>query len=153
MKTYINAQKPKTILEVIHHSLVAAGIFAPSKSFIKSYRIMGIRILTRIVPIRMQMQKQLATRNNVSMVAKRKKARSTKVRISSHQWKWRSTIRKTFVFDVESKGIATTIAQRRHKGHHKRQTFYPLIMMSQCKVQLNYCIHGGECGIKALSCS
>ena len=36
MKTYINAQKPKTISEVIHHSLVAAKIFAPNKSFVKS---------------------------------------------------------------------------------------------------------------------
>ena len=36
MKTYINAQKPKTILEVIHHSLVATKIFAPNKSFMKS---------------------------------------------------------------------------------------------------------------------
>ena len=35
MKTYINAQKPKTILEVIHHSLVAAKIFAPNKGFLK----------------------------------------------------------------------------------------------------------------------
>ena len=35
MKTYINAQKPKTISEVIHHSLVAAKIFAPNKSFMK----------------------------------------------------------------------------------------------------------------------
>ena len=36
MKTYINAQKPKTISEVIHHSLVVAKIFAPNKSFVKS---------------------------------------------------------------------------------------------------------------------
>ena len=36
MKTYINAQKPKTILEVIHHSLVAAKIFAPNKGFVNS---------------------------------------------------------------------------------------------------------------------
>ena len=35
MKTYINAQKPKTILEVIHHSLVAAKIFVPNKGFVK----------------------------------------------------------------------------------------------------------------------
>ena len=35
MKTYINAQKPKTISEVIHHSLVAAKIFAPNKGFMK----------------------------------------------------------------------------------------------------------------------
>ena len=34
MKTYINAQKPKTILKVIHHSLVAAKIFSPDKGFI-----------------------------------------------------------------------------------------------------------------------
>ena len=36
MKTHINTQKPKTISEVIHHSLVAAKIFAPNKSFVKS---------------------------------------------------------------------------------------------------------------------
>ena len=36
MNTYINAQKPNTILEVIHHSLVAAKIFAHNKSFVKS---------------------------------------------------------------------------------------------------------------------
>ena len=36
MKTYINAQKPKTISEVIHHSLVIAKIFTPNKSFVKS---------------------------------------------------------------------------------------------------------------------
>ena len=35
MKTYINAHKPKTILEVIHHSLVATKIFAPNKGFMK----------------------------------------------------------------------------------------------------------------------
>ena len=35
MKTYINAQKPKTILEVIHHSLVAAKIFDLNKGFVK----------------------------------------------------------------------------------------------------------------------
>ena len=35
MKTYINAQKPKTISEVIHHSLVVAKIFAPNKGFVK----------------------------------------------------------------------------------------------------------------------
>ena len=35
--TYINAQKPKTISEVIHHSLVVAKIFAPNKSFVKSH--------------------------------------------------------------------------------------------------------------------
>ena len=35
MKTYINAQKPKTISEVIHHSLVAAKIFVPNKGFVK----------------------------------------------------------------------------------------------------------------------
>ena len=31
MKTYVNAQKPKTILEVIHHAIVASKIFASSK--------------------------------------------------------------------------------------------------------------------------
>ena len=35
MKTYINAQKPKTISEVIHHSLVVAKIFVPNKGFVK----------------------------------------------------------------------------------------------------------------------
>ena len=35
MKTYVNAQKPKTISKVIHHSLVAAKIFAPNKGFVK----------------------------------------------------------------------------------------------------------------------
>ena len=35
MKTYINAQKPKTISEVIHHSMVAAKIFTPNKGFVK----------------------------------------------------------------------------------------------------------------------
>ena len=35
MKTYINAQKPTTILEVIHHSMVAAKIFTPNKGFMK----------------------------------------------------------------------------------------------------------------------
>ena len=35
MKTYINAQKPKTISEVIHHFLVVAKIFAPNKGFVK----------------------------------------------------------------------------------------------------------------------
>ena len=35
MKTYINAQKPKTISKLIQHSLVAAKIFAPNKGFIK----------------------------------------------------------------------------------------------------------------------
>ena len=35
MKTYINTQKPKTISEVIHHSLVAAKIFVPNKGFVK----------------------------------------------------------------------------------------------------------------------
>ena len=29
MRTYINAQKPKTIAVVIHHSMLAAKIFAP----------------------------------------------------------------------------------------------------------------------------
>ena len=33
MKTYINAQKCKTISKVIHHSLVATKIFAPNKEF------------------------------------------------------------------------------------------------------------------------
>ena len=36
MKTYINAQKPKTISEVIHHSLSAAKIFAPNKGLMKT---------------------------------------------------------------------------------------------------------------------
>ena len=36
MKTYINAQKLKTISKVIHHSLVAAKYFAPNKGFMKS---------------------------------------------------------------------------------------------------------------------
>ena len=35
MKTYINAQKPKTISEVIHHAMVAAKIFTPNKGFMK----------------------------------------------------------------------------------------------------------------------
>ena len=35
MKTYIKAQKPKTISEVIHHSLVATKIFTPNKGFMK----------------------------------------------------------------------------------------------------------------------
>ena len=111
---------------------------------------MGTRIL-RIMPTRMQ--KHQATRINVPLMARRSNPKSTKVRISSHQWNWRSTVKKTVVFDVESKGIATAIAQRRRKEHHKHRTFYPLIMMSQCKVHPNYCIHGGECGIKAHLCS
>ena len=32
MRTYINAQKPKTIAAVIHHSLLAAKIFASSST-------------------------------------------------------------------------------------------------------------------------
>ena len=35
MKTYINAQKPKTISEVIHHAMVATKIFTPNKGFMK----------------------------------------------------------------------------------------------------------------------
>ena len=35
MKTYINAQKPKTISEVIHHAMVATKIFTPNKDFMK----------------------------------------------------------------------------------------------------------------------
>ena len=35
MKTYINAQKPKTISKVIHHEMVAAKIFTPNKGFMK----------------------------------------------------------------------------------------------------------------------
>ena len=35
MKTYVNAQKPKTISEVIHHSLVAAKIFPSNKVAVK----------------------------------------------------------------------------------------------------------------------
>ena len=31
MKAYVNAQKPKTILEVIHHAMVASKIFFSSK--------------------------------------------------------------------------------------------------------------------------
>ena len=31
MKAYVNAQKPKTISEVIHHAMVASKIFASSK--------------------------------------------------------------------------------------------------------------------------
>ena len=36
MKTYINAQKPKTISKFIHHSLVVVKIFAHNKGFMKS---------------------------------------------------------------------------------------------------------------------
>ena len=35
MKTYINAQKPKTISRVIHHAMVAAMIFTQNKGFMK----------------------------------------------------------------------------------------------------------------------
>ena len=35
MKTYINAQKPKTISKVIHHAMVATKIFTPNKGFMK----------------------------------------------------------------------------------------------------------------------
>ena len=35
MKIYINAQKPNTILEVIHHVMVVAKILTPNKGFMK----------------------------------------------------------------------------------------------------------------------
>ena len=35
MKTYINAQKPKMIFEVIHHVMVATKIFTPNKGIMK----------------------------------------------------------------------------------------------------------------------
>ena len=35
MKTYINAQNPRTIYEVIHHVMAAAKIFTPNKGFMK----------------------------------------------------------------------------------------------------------------------
>ena len=35
MKTYINAQKPKTIFEDIHHEMVAANIFTSNKGIMK----------------------------------------------------------------------------------------------------------------------
>ena len=35
MKTYVNAPKPKTISEVIHHVMVAANIFTPKKGIMK----------------------------------------------------------------------------------------------------------------------
>ena len=35
MKTYIDAQKPKTISEVIHHVMVVAKIFTPNKGIMK----------------------------------------------------------------------------------------------------------------------
>ena len=35
MKTYINAQKPKTISKVIHHAMVATKIFTQNKGFMK----------------------------------------------------------------------------------------------------------------------
>ena len=35
MKTYINAQKPKMIFNVIHHPVVVAKIFTPNKGITK----------------------------------------------------------------------------------------------------------------------
>ena len=35
MKTYINAQKPKTIFDVIHHAIIAAKIFTLNKGIMK----------------------------------------------------------------------------------------------------------------------
>ena len=35
MRTYISAQKPKTISKVIHHAMVATKIFTPNKNFMK----------------------------------------------------------------------------------------------------------------------
>ena len=147
--TCINTHKPKTILEVIHHSLVVAKIFAPNKSFVKS-QDNGDKNFKDCTN---KDAKAIGNKDQRATNGKKKEAKEYKGQNKLSPMELEKYRKENCCFNVESTGIATAIAQRRHKGHHKHRTFYPLIMMSQCKVHPNCCIHGGECGIKALSCS
>ena len=108
MRAYVNAQKPTTISEVIHHSMVATKIFSstnkmPYKRIRQMRRVR--RLLTMSAPLKI-----------VKGTHPRRRKEFSKVKTSSHPKSLRSTRRRIDVSSVGNKGtLIVHVPQRTPK--------------------------------------